>query len=105
MKQFLSIVLCAASLAMASTHSAEASTGQIKRACIASDRSGATRQRCNCIQRVANDALSRSDRKTVAKWFTDPGQAQRVKMSKSAHDDALWDRYEAFGQLAQAICQ
>jgi len=25
-------------------------------------------------------------------------------MSQTARDDALWDRYQAFGQMAQAIC-
>jgi len=102
MKQFLLIAFCAASLTAVVPQSVEAA--QIKRACLASDRQAATRARCSCIQRVANDALSRSDRKTVAKWFTDPHQAQELKMSQTARDDALWDRYLAFGQLAKAVC-
>lgn len=104
MKRFLIIAFCAVSLAAVGTHFAEASSGQIKRACIASDREAATRQRCSCIQHVADQALTRSDQKTVAKWFSDPHQAQKLKMSKSARDDALWDRYQNFGQMAQAIC-
>ncbi|WP_170426627.1 hypothetical protein [Ruegeria arenilitoris] len=102
MKQFLIIALCATSISAVAPQPAEAA--QIKRACLASDRSAATRDRCNCIQRVANQALTRSDQKTVAKWFTDPHQAQELKMSKTARDDALWDRYRNFGQMAQAIC-
>ncbi|WP_171240003.1 hypothetical protein [Ruegeria sp. HKCCA5491] len=101
MKQFLLIAIWAASL-MAVAPVADAA--QIKQACLASDRSAATRDRCSCIQRVANQALTRSDQKTVAKWFTDPHQAQELKMSQTARDDALWDRYRAFGQMAQAIC-
>jgi len=77
---------------------------QIKRACLASDRAAATRQRCGCIQGVADQVLTRRDQKTVARWFTDPHEAQEFKMSKSARDDALWERYQAFGQVALASC-
>ena len=101
MKQFLIIAFCAASLT-AITPAADAA--QIKRACLASDREAATRARCRCIQRVADQALTRSDQKTVAKWFTNPHQAQELKMSQTPRDDALWDRYQNFGQMAQAIC-
>ncbi len=101
MKKFLLVALCAA-LVTAVAHSADAA--KIKQACLASDRSAATRDRCSCIQRVANQALTRSDQNTVAKWFTDPHQAQQLKMSQTARDDALWDRYQNFGQMAQAIC-
>ncbi|WP_299943971.1 hypothetical protein [uncultured Ruegeria sp.] len=101
MKQFLLIAFCAASLTAVAQ---VADAAQIKRACMASDRSAATRARCSCIQRVANQALTRSDQKTVAKWFTDPHQAQELKMSQTSRDDALWDRYQNFGQMAQAIC-
>lgn len=101
MKQFLIIAFCAASLTAVAQ---VADAAQIRQACMASDRSAATRDRCSCIQRVADQALTRSDQKTVAKWFKDPHQAQVLKMSKSARDDALWDRYQNFGQMAQAIC-
>ncbi|MCX8954029.1 MULTISPECIES: hypothetical protein [unclassified Ruegeria] len=101
MKQFLIIAFCAASLTAVAQ---VADAAQIRQACMASDRSAATRDRCSCIQRVADQALTRSDQKTVAKWFKDPHQAQVLKMSKTARDDALWDRYQNFGQMAQAIC-
>ncbi len=101
MKNLILIAFCAASM-VAVQQPAEAA--QIKRACLASDRSAATRDRCSCIQRVANQALTRSDQNTVAKWFEDPHQAQELKMSQTARDDALWDRYQNFGQMAQAIC-
>ncbi|WP_170554568.1 hypothetical protein [Ruegeria profundi] len=101
MKQFLLIAFCAASLTAVAP---VVDASQIKRACLASDRQAATRARCSCIQRVADQALTRSDQKTVSKWFTDPHQAQQLKMSQTARDDALWDRYQNFGQMAQAIC-
>ncbi len=102
MRQFLLIALCATSISAVAPAPTEAA--QIKRACLASDRSAATRQRCSCIQRVANQALTRSDQKQVAQWFKDPHQAQELKMSQTERDDALWDRYQVFGQMAQAIC-
>lgn len=102
MKHFLLIAVCASSLTAVAPTMSDAA--QIKRACLASDRTAATRQRCNCIQSVADQVLTRSDQKTIAKWFTDPNQAQAIKMSKSARDDALWERYQAFGQVAQASC-
>ena len=101
MKQFLLIAFCTASL---TTVAPAVDAAQIKRACLASDREAATRARCSCIQHVANQALTSSDQKTVAKWFEDPHQAQELKMSQTARDDALWDRYQNFGQMAQAIC-
>lgn len=105
MKYFLTAMLCAGTLGVTAPSPADAATGVINRACRASDRAAATPARCRCIQRVANDALSRSDRRTVAKWFADPHQAQELKMSQTAKDDALWERYQAFGQLVQAICK
>ena len=105
MKYFLTALLCAGTLSIAAPTASFAANGVIKRACVASDRAAATPKRCGCIQRVANDALTRSDRRTVAKWFADPHKAQELKMSQTASDDALWERYEAFGQLVQAICK
>lgn len=102
MKQFLLVALCATSISAMAPQIVEAAA--IKRACMASERVAATRARCTCIQRVANQALTRSDQRTVAGWFRDPHQAQELKMSKTARDDALWDRYKSFGQMAQAVC-
>ncbi|WP_171100246.1 hypothetical protein [Ruegeria sp. HKCCD7255] len=101
MKQFLLTACCAVSLVSVAP---VVNAAQIKQACLASDREAATRDRCSCIQRVADQALTRSDQKKVSKWFEDPHQAQQLKMSQTARDDALWDRYQNFGQMAQAIC-
>ncbi len=101
MKKFLLIAVCAASVTAVAN---VADAAKIKQACLASDRSAATRARCTCIQRVADQALTRGDQKTVAKWFEDPHQAQELKMSQTARDDALWDRYQNFCQMAQAVC-
>lgn len=105
MKQFLSTALCASLLAVSVPMTASAANGVIKRACMASDRPAANNQLCGCVQRVANQALSRSERKRVARWFSDPHQAQVVRMSDSRSDEELWLRYKEFGQLAQAVCR
>lgn len=99
------ILLAAGTLALAVPEPAEAAPGTIERACRQSDRPAATRARCGCIQRVANDTLSRTERRKVAKWFDDPHQAQVVRMSDRRSDEVLWERYKRFGELAQAICE
>ncbi|KUJ76141.1 hypothetical protein AVO45_12550 [Ruegeria marisrubri] len=105
MRHFLNSAICAVAVTAFFPTPAPAATGDIKSACLATNRPEATRQRCTCIQDVADGTLSPREQRTIAKWFRDPHQAQTVKMSKSAHDDALWDRYETFGQLAQAACR
>lgn len=78
--------------------------GAIDRACQAADRPTATPQLCGCLQSVANQTLSSADRRAVAKFFSEPNRAQKVKMSTRRGDERLWKRYTAFGELAQAVC-
>jgi hypothetical protein len=78
--------------------------GVIDRACRASDRPAASPQLCRCIQGVANRSLNASERRKVAKWFSDPHRAQEIRMSDRRSDEALWERYKAFGQKARATC-
>lgn len=82
----------------------EAEAGAIERACRQSDRSAASPSLCNCIQKVANRSLTRSERKTVSKWFADPHQAQVVRQSSNHSDERLWERYKAFGDHATRSC-
>ncbi len=83
---------------------AHAAPGVIQRACQQSDRPAANAHLCGCIQKVANHSLNRSERRKVAKWFDDPHQAQEVRMSDRASDEALWKRYRAFGDRVRATC-
>ena len=78
--------------------------GPIESACLRSDRKGASRQLCGCIQQVADMTLRSADQRKAAGFFRDPDRAQKVKMSKSKSDDAFWDRYKAFGEQAEAYC-
>lgn len=105
MKRFILVALGAAVVMTASPAPVLAGLGVIDRACRNSDRSAASPQLCSCIQRVANSSLDRAERKKVAKWFSDPHQAQVVRQSDRRSDEALWLRYKAFGEKAKATCE
>ena len=84
--------------------STSAFAGPIERACLNSDRKGASRALCGCIQQVADMTLRGGDQRRAASFFKNPDKAQQVKMSKRNADDAFWDRYKAFGEQAEAYC-
>jgi hypothetical protein len=81
-----------------------AAAGPIEKACLNSDRRGANRTVCDCIQQVADMTLRGADQRRAAKFFSNPDQAQQVRMSDSDSDNAFWDRYKAFGENASALC-
>jgi hypothetical protein len=78
--------------------------GPIERACMNSDRKGANRQVCSCIQQAADMTLRSTDQRRAAKFFSDPDEAQKVRVSDRPSDDAFWDRYKSFGEAAEAFC-
>ncbi len=78
--------------------------GPIESACNSSGRAAANRSLCRCIQGVADATLTRGDQRRAARFFRDPHQAQEVRMSKSAADNAFWARYRAFGDMAETYC-
>jgi len=71
---------------------------------MASDRRAATPRTCKCIQRVADQILTRPDQRKAAKFFKDPDEAQKVRMSDSNRDEKFWTRYKSFGSTAIAVC-
>ena len=81
-----------------------ASAGTIERACLSSDRRGADRAVCGCIQQVADMTLRDGDQRRAAKFFTDPDRAQEVRASDRDADNAFWDRYKNFGATAEVYC-
>lgn len=85
--------------------SSEADAGVIKRACQKADRPGATVALCSCIQSVADQKLTRRDKRRVAKWFADPHQAQVTRQSNHWADEQLWLRYRDFGEHASKVCR
>jgi len=90
---------------LSATAPAALAAGKIHRACMHSDRPGASRQLCSCIQEAANRVLSNRDQALAAKFFKDPQMAQDVRQSDSSYKEAFWKRYKDFGMTAQAFCQ
>lgn len=96
--------LVAATLALGSLAPAVAMAGPIENACNRSDRDGASRQLCRCIDSVARHTLTYGEQRRAARFFANPDEAQRVRMSPSDTDNAFWRRYRAFGVEAERNC-
>ena len=79
--------------------------GPVERGCLKSDRKAANRAVCSCIQQVADMTMTGADQRRAAKFFGDPDAAHKVWLSKRAADDAFWERYKAFGEMAEAYCK
>ncbi len=99
---FMRLMICAGLLA-AGLGGAASAGGAIEKACSASGRaaSGAV---CGCLQSVADQVLSGADQRKAARFFSDPDQAQAVRVSDSAAAEAFWNRYAAFASAAEASC-
>jgi hypothetical protein len=78
--------------------------GPIGNACLASERARGNAALCNCIQVAADATLTRAEQRRAARFFRDPHRAQEVRASTSEADNRFWERYVAFGQLAEARC-
>ncbi|SDO38885.1 hypothetical protein SAMN05216196_105146 [Lutimaribacter pacificus] len=81
-----------------------AGAGPIGRACIASPRQQKTPQLCTCIQRVADQVLTRGEQRQAARFFSDPHRAQETRQSGSAAKARFWERYKVFATNAERIC-
>lgn len=95
-------MILAAGLVLAG--SVAASAGPIESACNASARAKGDRALCNCIQQAADRTLKGHEQRRAARFFRDPDEAQKVRMSKSDSDNEFWARYRAFGDMAEAFC-
>jgi len=90
---------------ISATAQAALAGNKIQRACMQSDRPGASRQLCGCIQDAADRVLTNRDQALAAKFFKDPQMAQDVRQADNARKEAFWRRYKDFGATAQAYCQ
>jgi hypothetical protein len=84
---------------------AGAQAKQIERACLKSDRNGAGRALCGCIQDVADLTLSTRDQKLAARFFADPQKAQDIRQSDRRSYELFWERYKEFGEAAEEFCR
>lgn len=82
-----------------------AMAGPMERACNKSDRRAASRTMCNCIQQVADFALSKKDQRLAASFFKDPHKAQDIRQSDNRSHEAFWQRYKEFATIAGASCK
>lgn len=80
-------------------------TGEIGKACVASDRNAANPRLCSCIQQAANRHLSAGDQKLAATFFADSEKANDIKINDSPSADAFWARYRNFTNLAERSCR
>ncbi|MGB1234953.1 MAG: hypothetical protein ACPG5U_04400 [Planktomarina sp.] len=74
-------------------------SGPVMNACVAADRSNASRRLCGCVQAVANDSLTSSDQSRAVGFFRDPQKAQDARGGS-----AFWTRYRAFSNRAAKVC-
>ncbi|MDU8929869.1 hypothetical protein RXV86_20985 [Alisedimentitalea sp. MJ-SS2] len=79
-------------------------SGPISQACMASDRKARSRERCGCIQAVANDTLSASDQRLAVTFYGDPHRAQVIRQSDDAGHERFWQTYKDYAQSAAAVC-
>ncbi|WP_232830916.1 hypothetical protein [Tropicimonas sp. IMCC34011] len=94
----------ALALPLATTMPSEAGAKQIERACMTGERPG-SRPLCGCIQRVADQMLTRGDQRMASKFFKDPQKAQDTRQSGRADHSSFWLRYKAFGNTAASVCR
>ncbi len=99
-----SVIAAAIAAALAFAVPAVAVAGPIENACNRSDRPGATRAMCRCVDQVARQHMTRAEQRRAARFFRDPQRAQDVRMSRRAGDSEFWQRYRAFGAAAERAC-
>ena len=79
-------------------------TGPIYTACRQAARKEASRERCGCVQAVANQSLIAADQQRGARFFKDPAEAQEVRQSDRSIDERFWKRWKAYSEQAKKIC-
>lgn len=82
-------------------------TGPIYSACQSSGRRAATRERCGCVQWVANQELSPADQRRGAGYFDNQHGLQEVRQSSEriSSNGAFWEAWKSYGESATRQCQ
>ena len=71
---------------------------------MAATRAAASPALCGCVQQVANQTLSASDRSRVADFFADPEVAHAMRINDSPFADSFWERYQNFVRTSETVC-
>ncbi|MDF1727482.1 MAG: hypothetical protein P1U53_07010 [Sulfitobacter sp.] len=80
-------------------------TGPIQKACLSGGRKAASRERCGCVQAVADRELSAAEQRRGARFFKDPHGLQEVRQSDNASNEQFWRVWKAYGQKAEGLCR
>ncbi|XDA97671.1 lipoprotein [Sulfitobacter sp. LCG007] len=80
-------------------------TGPIYSACLKLNKREASRERCGCVQAVADMSLSGGEQRKGAKLFKDPHRAQEVRQSDRSSDERFWLKWRAFGEQSERYCR
>ncbi|MDU8942880.1 hypothetical protein [Ovoidimarina sediminis] len=75
----------------------------IRNACLTAPKAGDVNI-CTCIQAAADRTLSKQDQKLAASFFRDPDRSEEIRRSDTRRHDTFWERYQAFGRMAEAFC-
>lgn len=104
MKQLVIAAALCASVTPPLATPAQAASGTVERACLKADRDKASPALCGCIQDVASAVFSSSEERQVAKLFSSPEKTQELRQSDRASDEAFWQKYKYFGEVATLYC-
>lgn len=99
------VVATAAPAPQASVPAVTFATGPIHDACRAAGRRGATRERCGCVQWVADRELTHRQQQRGARYFTDQQQLQEVRQSDDRSNSDFWQAWSRFGSRAGGLCR
>lgn len=80
-------------------------TGPIFDACRSAGRSGATRDRCGCVQWVADGELTPQQQRRGARYFSDQHGLQEVRQSDDRENSEFWQAWSRFGTRAGDLCR
>ena len=86
------------------TMGAPLNANPVERACMSSGRTAANASICACIGSAARITLNYGEQRQAARLFDDPDRAEDLRMSDNRRDEVFWERYEHFGETAEAMC-
>lgn len=79
-------------------------SGPIASACRNGGRKQATRDRCGCVQAVADRNLSSTEQRRGVAFFNDPQKAQDLRQSDNSGNERFWKKWKAYGAEAARLC-
>lgn len=79
-------------------------SGPISSACRSAGRKQASRERCGCVQAVADRSLSAGEQRRGAAFFRDPQKAQDTRQSDNASNERFWLNWKAYSAEAAKLC-